>query len=88
MGVAVGRAVSIGVLRIINHNSAAAHLKHPQSMYDFYAVATVAALSFDLSCCKKNNANGQPDDKSTDTDKEQKNDTQPSKSRQHCLSAI
>ena len=51
MGVAVGRAVRISGLRIINYNSAAAHLKHPQVVYDFYQSPSAAALD-DLSCCR------------------------------------
>ena len=52
MGVAVGRAVRISGLRIVNYNSTAAHLKHPQVVYDFYSSASAAANA-DLSCCRK-----------------------------------
>ena len=51
MGVAVGRAVRISGLRIVNYNSTAAHLKHPQVVYDFYQSPSAAALA-DLSCCR------------------------------------
>ena len=52
MGVAVGRAVRISGLIIVNYNSTAAHLKHPQVVYDFYSSASAAANA-DLSCGRK-----------------------------------
>jgi hypothetical protein len=50
MGVAVGRAVSKDGLRIRNFSSEAAHLKHPQCVYDFYLRESTHPVE-DLSCC-------------------------------------
>ncbi|XP_071143980.1 uncharacterized protein [Mytilus edulis] len=51
MGVAVGRAVSIDGLRLVNYNSSAANKKHPDIVYEFYDRVFNDFLD-DLSCCK------------------------------------
>ncbi|XP_069103900.1 uncharacterized protein [Argopecten irradians] len=51
MGVAIGRAVNKKGLRVVNYNSAAAHLKHPGEVYDFYH-QQILDFAQDLSCCR------------------------------------
>jgi hypothetical protein len=52
MGVAIGRATSTDGLCVRNFNLKAAHLKHPQCVYDFYEKEFQPPLD-DLSCCRK-----------------------------------
>lgn len=51
MGVAVGRAMTIDGLRIINYNSKAAKLKHRSEVYDFYYHESLRPMQ-NLECCK------------------------------------
>lgn len=52
LGVAVGRCVSTDGLRIINYNSNAAKLLHPEYVYDFYFHESTRPDA-ELVCCKK-----------------------------------
>ena len=52
MGVAVGRVLKTSGLKIVNYNSSAASLKHPQDVYDFYFRWSQEPKD-DLSCCIK-----------------------------------
>lgn len=75
LGVAIGRAVSIKGLKVVNFKK---HLcqKHPKCVSMFYESFTVGEVKSDLSCCRhKDNANKdtglEPDsdnDKPSDTD--------------------
>ena len=51
LGVAVGRSVSNDGLRIVNYNSTAANLRHPDHVYDFYFHESTEPKE-DLTCCK------------------------------------
>lgn len=51
MGVAVGRSVSTDGLIIVNYNSTAANLCHPDHVYDFYFQESIEPKA-DLTCCK------------------------------------
>ena len=88
MGVAVDRAVSIEGLRIINYNSAAAHLKHPQSVYDFYATASLQLMLTFLDVRLKMTTNDLMTKRLTLTDSKIMTVQLPSRSRQHRMPAL
>lgn len=53
MGVAIGRAISMSGLRVLNFNQKAASTKHPEIVYNFYE-RDFANFDDDLSCCENN----------------------------------
>jgi hypothetical protein len=55
MGVAIGRAVSLSGLRVMNFNCTAASTKHPDVVYEFYE-QDFADFTDDLLYCKQKSA--------------------------------
>ncbi|VDI51194.1 Hypothetical predicted protein [Mytilus galloprovincialis] len=51
MGVAIGRAMTIQGLRVVNYNSKAAKLKHNEDVYNLYDQESLQPLQ-NLHCCK------------------------------------
>ena len=85
LGVAVSRVCSSRDLQIVNFNSSAARLKHPEKVYDFYGEESVEPRD-DLSCClgfHQDESHSTDDDGEDDDD--DGNDATPATSTRPCM---
>lgn len=67
LGVAVGRAVSVAGLKIVNFKKSLCR-KHSNSVNQFYTDFTPGELKFDLSCCRNKNEIDNRIQENSDTD--------------------